>query len=389
MCGEPLMLSAEQRKVLRAIVRCRTAVLGGHLDVCERCGFERPSYNSCRDRHCPKCQALAQHRWLQARKERLLPIHHFHVVFTLPAQLRPLVMHNRRLLFEQLCRTASATLLELGRDPKRLGAKLGVTAVLHTWTRDLTFHPHLHCLVTGGGLDDEGRFARTRPDFLFPVRVLGKLFRGKFLDALGRLFDAGKLELRGRCEHLSDPASLRRFTDGLYRKDWVVYCKPPFGSADAVLRYLGRYTHRIGISNGRLLDVTADAVTFRTRHGKSTSLPPQKFLARLLTHVLPTGFVRIRHYGLLAPANVHTDLARARAALVASSSDRAPVGDASACTLVDEVDEDEADADEPPFIRLLRILTGVDLRRCLACRNRTLVRRPLPDPQPARSRGPP
>jgi hypothetical protein len=388
MCGDELLrhgrLSMGQRKVLTAFVRCRTPALGGHLDVCEGCGFERPSYNSCRDRHCPKCQALAQHRWLEDRRQRLLPIHHFHVVFTLPAELRPLVLHNRRLVFEQLFRTAPATLLELGKDPRWLGAKLGVTAVLHTWTRDLAFHPHLHCLVTGGGLDEHGDFARTRPGFLFPVRVLGKLFRGKLLSALGRLYDAGRLQLCGDCEHLSDPEAFRRLLDRLYHKSWVVYCKPPFGSADGVLRYLGRYTHRIGISNQRLLDVTHDAVTFRTRHGKSTSLPPPRFLARLLTHVLPRGFVRIRHYGLLAPANVHTDLARARAALEASSSNPAPVADASAGNVIDEVD-----AHEPAFIRLFRLLTGVDLRRCPGCRDRTLVRRPLPDPHPARPRGPP
>ena len=296
-------------------------------------------------------------------------------------------MHNRRLVFEQLFRTDPATLLELGRDRRWLGAKLGVTAVLHTWTRDLAFHPHLHCLVTGGGLDEHGDFARTRLGFLFPVRVLGRLFRGKLLHALRRLYDAGRLELCGDCEHLSDPEAFRRLLDGLYHKSWVVYCKPPFGSADGVLRYLGRYTHRIGISNARLLDVTHDAVTFRTRHGKSTALPPPRFLARLLTHVLPRAFVRIRHYGLLAPANVHTDLARARAAIETSSSSCPPVGDSSACSGAD--DGDQGDADEPAFIRLFRLLTGVDLRRCPGCRNRALVRRPLPDPHPARPRGPP
>ena len=370
-CGEEFArtgaLSAEQRKVLWALSRCRTAELGGHLDVCDGCGFERPAYNSCRNRHCPKCQALAQHKWLDKRRERILPVHHFHVVFTLPADLRELVRMNARRLYALLLRTGPATLLELGRDPKRLGAQLGLTAVLHTWRRDLGFHPHLHCVVTGGGLDQEGKWHPTRPKFLFPVRVLGKLFRGKFCAALRRLYARGELCLPAS---LPDAVAFDELIDRMYQKQWLVYAKPPFGGADAVYAYLGRYTHRIGISNARLLNVTEQAVTFRTRGDKSVSMPPGVFLSRLLQHVLPRGLVRIRHFGLLASANVHTRLADARRALSPAPVDAKPV-------------VKERCDDEPAHIRLYRELTGIDLRACPRCFSLSMRSHPLPRlPQP-------
>lgn len=365
-------VTAEHRAVLRAIAACRTAALGGHLQVCGHCGHQRPHYNSCRNRHCPKCQALAQYRWLQARVVRILPVHHFHVVFTLPAELRALFLHNRRRLYALLFEAAPGALLQLAMDPRRLGAQLGITAVLHTWRRDLGLHPHLHCVVTGGGLSpDAQRWVSTRPGFLFPVRVLGSLFRGKFLDALASLYHRGQLELSGACTALADPREFQRFLGNLYTKNWVVYSKPPFGDARAVFAYLGRYTHRIAISNARLLAVDDDAVRFRTRHGKSTTVDPVEFLRRLMLHVLPKGFVRIRHFGLLAPSGVATKLAVARGLLTqraeqpvlpsSSSSEHAPA----------------ADSDVPDYVRLYRDLTGIDLLLCPNCGADAMHARPL------------
>jgi len=381
MCGDELerslALRPEQRKVLRAIRRCRTAELGGHLDVCEGCGYERPAYNSCRNRHCPKCQALDQHRWLERRRQRILPVHHFHVVFTLPAELRPLIAMNRKALFALLFATGPASLLELGRDPRRLGGELGISAVLHTWRRDLGFHPHLHCVVTGGGLDGAGRWRSTRPGFLFPVRVLGKLLRGKFLAGLRALHARGAIVLPTSA---ADGRAVEELLDRCYQKRWIVYSKPPFGGADAVFSYLGRYTHRIGISNSRLLDVSERAVVFRTRFPRTASLPPRIFLARFLSHVLPPGFVRIRHYGLLASGNVRGRLAQAQRVLEPSrSTDPVPA------VVVDGV-RDQEDEDEPLFVRLYRELTGIDLRVCPRCDG---ALRPHPLPTTAQERAPP
>ena len=368
-------LRLEQLRVLSAIALCRTAALGGHLDRCTACGHERPSYNSCRNRHCPKCQSLAQHRWLEARRERLLPVHYFHVVFTLPSELRDLFRAERRVLCCLLMRTAADTLLELGRDERHLGAQLGLSAVLHTFRRDLSWHPHVHCVVTGGGLREDGTWRATDPGFLFPVRVLGRLFRGKLLDALTRLHRAGGLELTGPRGALRDPQTWSSLLGRLYAKDWVVYCKPPFAGVDSVYAYLGRYTHRIGLSNRRLLDVTDERVTFATRHGKSASLPPRVFLRRFLEHVLPRGFVRIRHYGLLASSNVDTRLARAREQLVGHrASERISV----------PPDPERVVTREESLVELVQRLAGVDLRRCPRCHRQSmqLAAAPLP-------RGPP
>jgi len=356
-----------ERRVLTAWMTCRTAVLGGHLDRCSGCGHERPSYNSCRNRHCPKCPALAQYRWLEARRERVLPVHHFHVVFTLPAELRGLFQGNLRRMADVLFRAAADTLLELGRDPQWLGAQLGLTAVLHTWTRDLSWHPHLHCIVTGGGLDQEDQWRATRQGFLFPVRVLGRLFRGKYLDAVRRLYHEGHLELYGSTRDLRDPVAMDDFIDRLYRKDWLVYCKPPFGDTDAVFAYLGRYTHRVGIANSRLLHVDEGAVTFRTRHGKQTSMPPAVFLRRLLTHVLPPGYVRIRHYGLLASCHVHGRLDKARDQL-----------QLPAATPNTSVASNASDPDDHPLVAIVHRLTGVDLRACPRCGQHTMLLRAAP-----------
>jgi hypothetical protein len=355
-------LSHAQRATMRAIETCRTAVRGGHLDVCDHCGYTRPAYNSCRNRHCPKCEALREARWIDARMARLVPSHYFHVVFTLPAALRPLVLHHRRRLFTLLFRAAMQTLLTLGRDPARLGACLGVTAVLHTWTRDLRFHPHLHCLVTGGGLaPDQQRWIATSRRHLFPVRVLSRLFRGKFLAALTRAYTRGHLDCPGATAPLADPQTFARFKAQLYGQDWVVYAKRPFAGAPQVFRYLGRYTHRVGLSNHRLRAVSATSVRFATKHGHDVTLAPEEFIRRFLLHVLPRGFVKIRHGGLFAPGPT---AARARAHA------RRLLGAASA--------DGGTAAPREDWRTLLQRLTGIDLTHCPRCGRGTLVPLPLP-----------
>lgn len=344
---------------------CRTATLGGHLDVCDRCGDTRPAYNSCRNRHCPKCQALAQHRWIEARQQRLLPTRHFHVVFTIPSELHGLVAYRRRELLSSLMRTAADTLLQLGRC--RMHAMLGVTAVLHTWTRDLRFHPHVHCIVTAGGLAQlpHDRWSASRAGYLFPVKVLGSLFRGKLLAEVRRLHGAGLLEA---FEGFRDPQGYERLMQKLSTKAWNVYCKKPFATADYVFQYLGRYTHRVGIANSRIVYADDDTVTFRTKHGRTATLHPVAFLERLLQHVLPPQFVKIRHYGLYATAHVHDGLQRARAQLTADDDDLEP------CS-------------SPPALwyELLLALTQRDLRVCDLCGGE-IVPHPLPAfPRCARS----
>jgi hypothetical protein len=387
-------LDAEQHATLRAIERCRTAALGGHLDVCLECGHEEPSYNSCRNRHCPKCQALPQARWVAARGDRLLPTAYFHVVFTLPAELRAVAKLNRRRVFDLLMRTASATLLELGLDERRLGALLGVTSVLHTWTRELAFHPHVHCIVTGGGWAVDGRWIEGDPRFLFPVHVLGALFRGKFLAGLSALHQRGELRLPGDAPEPRhrDPEAFERLCRSLPKKRWHVYAKPPFGGAEQVVRYLGRYTHRVGLSNRRLISLDARGVTFRTKHGKTKTLEPVEFLSRFVEHVLPKGFVKIRHAGLLAPAHVATSLAAARAALACSaqaagrcSAECAPSkADASARDPVGEEPSppqgvgDVIGSERGDWRDRLLALTGIDVHRCGVCGAQAVEHRPLP-----------
>jgi len=369
-------MSREQHAAIRALLRCRTAQLGGHLDTCAACGFARPSYNSCRDRHCPKCQGLAQARWVRARMLRVLRTHHFHVVFTLPAELRSLALRNRSVVFELLMKAAADSLLELGRDPKWLGAsaQLGITAVLHTWTRELAFHPHVHCIVTGGGLADDGsRWVSAPSEFLFPVRVLGALFRGKVLDGLARARRDGKLRLAAEDE---GRAAARR-TDALHRASWIVYAKRPFGGPEQVYRYLGRYTHRVAISNSRLVSATDESVTFRTRGDQTATLPPLVFLSRFLQHVLPHGFVKIRHYGLLASGNVTTRLERARVLLGGDDSQR------------DDPPTDQNCETDEPWPELLAAVAAVDVTLCPSCGAHAVQRGPLPSHLPSGARAPP
>lgn len=362
---------------MRDIETCRTAVLGGHVDVCSSCHHAEISYNSCRNRHCPKCQSLRQARWVTQRMERVLPTRHFHVVFTVPQEIRPLALRNRVRFFEILFDAASRTLLELGRDPERLGGIIGITAVLHTWTRKLAFHPHLHCIVTGGALSPDGTRwlgAQSRGRYLFPVAVIKRLFRGKLLAALTRARAQGQLEFDGACADLAAPEAFARLKASLVAKDWVVYCKPPFGGAEHVFKYLGRYTHRVGISNHRLIAVDDHAVTFATKEGGTATLPPSEFIRRFLLHVLPRGFVKIRHFGLLAPGGVRGKLAAARRLLAPAVATPLVVA---------------PPAQEHTWRDLFARVTGIDLNRCRMCKAGTVVRYPLPLTSPPTRAGPP
>jgi len=302
----------EHIKVLGAIRRCRTAALGGHRDRCDRCGHRAISYNSCRSRNCPKCQAAARKQWLADRTAELLPVSYFHVVFTLPESLRALGLQNKRLIHGLLFRASAETLLEAAADPRHLGAEIGFLSVLHTWGQNLLYHPHVHCVVSGGGLTpDRSGWISTKPGFFLPVRVLSRLFRGKFLAYLKRAYRRGHLTLCGRLHNLSQRRPWAAWLRTAYGQDWVVYAKRPFGGPEQVLRYLARYTHRVAISNYRLLSMSQGLVTFRWRdyaHGNKSrkmTLPAREFLRRFLLHVLPRGFVRIRHFGFLA--NRHRD----------------------------------------------------------------------------------
>jgi predicted RNA-binding Zn-ribbon protein involved in translation (DUF1610 family) len=294
--------------VLRAIARCRTAALGGHLDECIDCGY-RPaiSYNSCRNRHCPKCQANARARWLQARRQELLPTRYVHVVFTLPRELAPLALQNKKLLYHLLLQTSAATLLAVARDPKHLGAEIGFFSVLHTWNQKLEHHPHVHCVVPAGGLSlDRTHWIQPRYPFFLPVKVLSRVFRGKFVAALKRNFRQGKLGFHGNLKPLAHSKVFSAWIRTLFRNDWHVYSKRPFESAEHALCYLGHYTHRVAISNHRLVSFVDDQVTFRWRDSahnnehKLMTLALDEFLRRFLLHLLPKGFVRIRHFGFLA-----------------------------------------------------------------------------------------
>jgi|SRR5271157_2241619 len=294
-------------KVLLAIARCRTAALGGHLDQCTRCGHRAISYNSCRNRHCPKCQTAARDRWIAARQKELLPTRYVHAVFTLPAQLAPLALQNKKLIYGLLLRASAETLLEVARDPRHLGAEIGFFSVLHTWSQKLTLHPHVHCVISAGGLSlDHTHWVRSQKRFFLPLKVLSRVFRGKFVDALKQAFHRGRLHFHGTLAPLAQPKTFAAWLRPLFRKDWVVYAKPPFGGPAYVLQYLGRYTHRVAISNHRLVSFTGEKVTFRWRDSahnneqKLLTLSLDEFLRRFLLHLLPKGFMRIRNFGFLA-----------------------------------------------------------------------------------------
>ncbi len=286
-------VSPLQRRVLTDIAQCRTEALGGHLEQCTSCDYEESIFNSCRNRHCPKCQGLAQEKWIEQQRQRMLDVKHFHVVFTLPAELRPLAAFAQRTVYDAMFHAVGRTLLEFGQS--NLGATLGATLVLHTWTRELLYHPHIHTIVTAGGLSLDGkRFIHCHPDYLFPITALAKVFRAKLLDELWKAYRAASFD---GFSDFDDPEGFSCLMRRL-PKDWVVYAKPSFDRGEHVLQYLGRYTHRVGISNSRLVDVTEDSVTFRTKNGNTVTVHPVEFLSRLIRHVLPDGFHKIRHIGL-------------------------------------------------------------------------------------------
>jgi len=348
-------VNGTQHQVIRALCQCRTAALGGHLEACGRCGHRRAVYHSCRNRHCPKCQALAQADWLEARRADLLPVDYFHVVFTLPHQLCPLALYRPRVIYGLLFRAAADTLATFARDPRyfdaQTGGTLGITAILHTWGQNLSLHPHLHCVVTGGALASDGEsFVTPRyKGFLFPVRALAKVFRAKFLEGLRQAFDRGKL---------GEDTSVPALSGKLRGVDWVVYAKPPFAGPESVLAYLGAYTHRIAISNHRILSLENDRVAFRyrdyadDRKKKVMHLDVDEFIRRFLLHVLPKGFVRIRHYGLLANRSRKQKIERCRTLL--------------------SVPEPQEPAKETVSEKLLR-LAGIDIHRCPVCHEGRMV----------------
>jgi hypothetical protein len=320
-------LSHEQKKALRAIAVCRTAALGGHVDQCDQCGYRKISYCSCRNRHCPKCHGQARARWLEQRAAELLPVEYFHVVFTLPQLIAPLALQNQRLVYGLLFHAAAETLLQIAADPRHLGARIGFLAVLHTWGQNLHHHPHLHCVVPGGGIArGQRRWISCRRQFLFPVKVLSRLFRGKFIAYLKTAFRHGELGFHGELKCLEGK---RKFIEWLNRAagtEWVVYAKPPFGEPRQVLKYLARYTHRVAISNQRLVALEDGRVTFRwknyARAGEpaTMTLKAEEFIRRFLMHVLPKGFVKVRHFGFLANRCRRENVALCRKLLAASST---------------------------------------------------------------------
>jgi predicted Zn-ribbon and HTH transcriptional regulator len=364
--------TGQQRKVMKHIETCRTKVLGGHLDVCGACGFSRPSYNSCRDRHCPKCQSSQQAMWVEQRRERILPTKHFHVVFTVPSELRPLAHANPQCFYNLLFASVSETLLELARDDKRLGAQPGITAVLHTWTRKLELHPHLHCIVTGGGLDADGRWKPASDNHLFPVKVLAKLFRGKLMDALEREWKAGDFVV----DALRTPTAFARLRQQVFTKDWVVYAKRPFGGEETVFKYLGRYTHRVAISNQRLVSFDDNLVRFITRGDDQAALSVDDFISRFMQHLLPPRYFKIRHFGLYASGNVRGRLENARTLLVSAhppAPQRLKVGDCFAALAA-------LGTDRTMLWRMRLVqLTGRDPLLCPTC-TAVMHHEPLPEP---------
>jgi hypothetical protein len=366
-------LAPAQHRAVRAIQACRTERLGGHLAQCDACGELRYHYHSCRNRHCPKCQTLAKERWLAARRAELLPVGYFHLVFTLPHALNPLTQGNPRAIYGLLFEAVSATLMEFGENPRWLGGEIAATLVLHTWGQTLTQHLHLHCLIAAGALGPDGRWIHPRRGFLFPVKALSPVFRGKFLAGLTRALDTCALRLEGSTGEIAQPGVHARLLARLRANPWVVYAKKPFGGPQQVLDYLGRYTHRVAISNHRLLSLDDEQVRFRYKdyaHGnrhKAMRLGAQEFIRRFLLHILPAGFMRIRHYGILANRNKREKLPAARQALNAP----APAMDI-----------------KPESVEAFCLrATGVDIHQCPRCHSgRMIVIAPI---QPIRSSPPP
>jgi hypothetical protein len=323
-------LPLHQHRLMQAIEACRTSLLGGVVEWCDHCQYTHIQYRSCRNRHCPKCQGLARAKWVQQRRVELLPVEYFHVVFTIPELLAAIAFHNKAIVYDILFRTTAHTLLTIARDPQHLGAEIGFFAVLHTWGQNLHLHPHLHCVVPGGGLSPDDQWTACRPGFFLPVRVLSRRFRRLFLEALEKAYAAGQLHFSGELERLQDPAAFSRYIAPVRQTEWVVYAKPPFGGPQQVLEYLGRYTHRVAISNQRLIALENDQVSFRWkdyRHPqrpKVMTLAAHEFIRRFLLHSLPPGFQRIRYYGFLANCHRADKLEFCRQCLATPCSDLLP-----------------------------------------------------------------
>jgi len=359
-------MPVRHKRVMRAIEICRTAELGGHVDQCDHCGASRISYNSCRNRHCPKCQSLDKERWLEAREKDVLPTSYFHTVFTLPQEVRPLALRNQKIVYNLLFQSASETLTELAKDPKHLGAAIGFISILHTWTQTLIDHPHLHCLVLGGGLSPDGkRWVSSRQDFFLPVKVLSALFRGKFLDGLKKAYEAGELKFPGQIKDLKKASAFKRFLNDLYDQEWVVYCKPLLRNSQKLMDYLGRYTHRVALSNDRLVKIEGNQVTFRWRDSaennkiKWLTLEAFEFIRRFLLHVLPDQFVKIRYYGILSHRNRKKKLLTCRR-LLGVLTGREP----------EEVPKET-------WQDLLTRITGIDPRVCPRCGKGKMIQREI------------
>jgi hypothetical protein len=369
-------LSPAQRRVMQAITACRTAALGGHVEACDSCEHQRIAYNSCRNRHCPKCQSLARAQWIEHRQEELLDTQYFHVVFTLPEEVAAIAYQNKTVVYNLLFAATAETLRTIAADPRHLGAEIGFFAVLHTWGQNLTHHPHLHCVVPGGGLCTDGqRWIACRPGFFLPVRVLSRFFRRRFLELLEQAFDGGELEFFAALQDLRERNTFQRYLEPLRDKEWVVYAKAPFAGPQQVLDYVGRYTHRVAISNNRLLNIEHGKVSFRWKDYRDDSaqkimtLEADEFIRRFLLHVLPQGLQRIRYYGLMGNRHREEKLAKCRQLL-----DMAPKMPA------------DTDVEAPSAYRdRYQALTGVSLHQCPICRvGRMLavgqITRPSPPP---------
>jgi hypothetical protein len=358
-------LFRDQLRVMTAIERCRTAALGGHVEQCDQCHFQRIAFNSCRDRHCPKCQSLARARWIEERQAELLDTQYFHVVFTVPEEIAAIAYHNKKVVYDILFRATSETLDTIAADPKHLGAEIGFFAVLHSWGQNLMFHPHLHCVVPGGGISLDGkRWISCRPDFFLPVRVLSCLFRRLFLELLEKAFDEGQLKFFSSLQELEDRKAFLRYLARLRKKEWVVYAKKPFAGPQQVLDYVGRYTHRVAISNNRILNIEDGQVTFRYkdyRNGsqqKTMTLSADEFIRRFLLHVLPEGFHRIRYYGFLGNRYRKGKLEQCRRLL----------------GMVPREPDSPTEVAKLDYRDRYQALTGSSLRECPAChRGRMIV----------------
>lgn len=357
-------LPLHQHQLMRAIEACRTAALGGHVEKCDHCQYTRNSYNSCRNRHCPKCQGKARDKWLADRRAELLPVEYFHVVFTLPQAIAAIAYHNKTVVYDLLFRAVATTLLTIARDPKHLGAEAGFFAVLHSWGQTLQYHPHLHCVVPGGGLSsDRKRWIRCRPGYCLPVRVLSALFRRLFVESLEQAYQQGKLQFFSELEPLQDPAAFAAYLKRIRSRKWVVYAKAPFGGPQQVLAYLGRYTHRVAISNQRLRHLQDDKVTFDWKdyrdqnRSKTMTLDAEEFIRRFLLHALPPRFQRIRHYGFLANVQRRKNIALCRELLTADLTQLLPE--------ITPADPDEELLDKQTLCPLCRIGLMIRVERLL------------------------